>query len=336
MVSKLTYNDTIKRFVIVIGLLGGVFILSMALMVTLLSKILSEGILRPLEELNFATERISSGDLNFSLSYKDDNEMGRVCQQFETMRDKLKESLETQNHYERSRKELIASITHDLKTPLTSIKGYVEGLQDGLVKDKITYDRYLNVIHSKAEKLNYLIDDLFIFSQLELNKFAVNPEPLDISEVLDRYFDYKELDIKNQNINLILEEPFVKEIILLDEFRIGQVLENLVQNALKFTKSYIRVSTKITDDKYIIMIEDDGIGICKDDQPFIFNHFFKCDKSRNSSSKGSGLGLAICKQIVDSHEGKISVDCTMKVGCLFKIELPRRKENNAANSIQVN
>lgn len=302
----------------------GLFFIAMIGMVAVVSKVLSDFVLMPLKELNYAAERIGSGDLDFKIKYNKANEFGKLCTEFDTMKEKLQLSIKKQEIYETARKELIASITHDLKTPLTSIIGYVEGLQDGVVSDPDTIQNYLNVIHDKSTRLDHLIDDLFTFTQLELEKFTVNKVETPMQMMLSEYTHTKIREYQsNPDIAFIVKEPLEDAVLNVDEFRIGQVLENLISNAHKFTKSYIKLYTDSDDLYYNIYVEDDGIGIAKTDLPFIFDYFYQCDKARETKNKGTGLGLAICKQLIEAHEGKIFVSSELGKGTIFKISLKK-------------
>jgi len=298
------------------------FILTIIALIFVLSKILADGIIKPLRELNYAAERISAGDLEFEMTYDKDDEFGKLCQEFDHMRLKLKDSLNKQVQYEKSRRQLIASISHDLKTPLTSIKGYVEGLQDGLVTDDNTYQRYLRVIWDKSNRLNHLIDDLFIFSKMELGEFKIEPVGLDSDMLLDELLSTREMELRDRDVSFIVKRPFPQVKLLVDVHRIGQVLDNLIDNALKFTDSKIEVHSIVEENTLVILISDDGVGMDKDDLPYIFDHFYKIDKVRNTNSKGTGLGLAICKELVEAHDGSIHVKSREGRGTTFKIVLP--------------
>lgn len=303
-----------------------VFLLTIIAMIVLLSKILTDGILKPLKELNYAAEMISSGDLDYEMKYVKDDEIGKFCSEFDVMRMRLKEALELQARMEQNRKQLIASITHDLKTPLTSIKGYVEVLEDGIIQDPETINNYLRIIGTKTNQLNHLIDDLFTFSKMELGEFQVVPEHMSCIKLFDSILSQKHLDFQDTDIQFLYECPNSDCILNVDEFRIHQVVENLISNAKKFTKSYIKFYGRIHRDYFEFYVEDDGIGIPQNELPMIFDHFYKVDKSRTYSSKGTGLGLAICKQIIEAHGGSISVRSEEGKGSIFKIKLPLQKE----------
>jgi len=301
-----------------------IYMIAMIAMVIVVSKVLSDFLLMPLKELNYAAERIGTGDFDFKIRYNKNNEFGKLCREFDDMKDNLHLTSRKQSIYENSRKELIASITHDLKTPLTSIIGYVEGLQDGVVTNPETVDNYLKVIHDKSQRLDHLIDDLFTFTQLELEKFTVNVTETPMTLMLTEYSNTKIREYQsNDKISFIVGEPIEDALLNVDEFRIGQVLENLISNAEKYTTSFIKLYTTVDELHYNIFIEDDGIGIAKEDLPFIFDYFYQCDKARETTRKGTGLGLAICKQLVEAHKGRIYVRSIIGEGTVFKISLRR-------------
>jgi signal transduction histidine kinase len=301
----------------------GVFFITMIAMVLVVSKVLSDFLLMPLKELNYAAERIGAGDFDFNIRYEKDNEFGKLCREFNSMKDKLHMTSNKQRIYENSRKELIASITHDLKTPLTSIIGYVEGLQDGVVTNPDTVNNYLQVIHDKSQRLDHLIDDLFTFTQLELEKFTVNMADTSMELMLTEYSNTKIREYQSNKKIAFISDKIFDAHLNIDEFRIGQVLENLISNAEKYTNSYIKLYTTIDESYYNIYVEDDGIGIGREDLPYIFEYFYQCDKARETIRKGTGLGLAICKQLVEAHKGRIYVRSTLGEGTVFKISLKR-------------
>ncbi len=322
LIPDIDLSKTFRMLMILPIVMIVIFILTIVALIFVLSKILADGIIKPLRELNYAAERISAGDLEFEMTYDKDDEFGKLCQEFDHMRLKLKDSLTKQVQYEKSRRQLIASISHDLKTPLTSIKGYVEGLQDGLVTDENTYQRYLRVIWDKSNRLNHLIDDLFIFSKMELGEFKIEPVKLDADMLLDELLSTREMELKDHEIDFEVTRPFPAVKLLVDVHRIGQVLDNLIDNALKFTKSKIEVHATTEGRHLAIFISDDGVGMDEDDLPYIFDHFYKIDKVRNTNSKGTGLGLAICKELVEAHDGSIHVKSREGRGTTFKILLP--------------
>jgi len=309
-----------------------IFVISVVTMILILSKILSDGILNPLKELNHAAEMIASGDLEYEMKYKKDDEIGKFCNEFDRMRLRLKDSLAKQVEFEHSRQQLIASVSHDLKTPLTSIQGYVELLGDDIVEDPETQKQYLDIIRSKSAQLNHLIDDLFTFTKMNLDEFVIELTPMDSRELFDFMLTEKEMDFQERSLELRVDRPIPSVPIEADAPRLHQVLDNLISNAEKFTNTYIHIYTRRTPDFFEWFVEDDGIGIPQEDLSRIFEHFYKVDKSRTYSSRGTGLGLAICKQIVEAHGGTISVRSQLGTGTTFKVKLPILKANSVPAS----
>lgn len=293
-------------------------------LVFLLTRHISGDILIPLKELNTAAESIALGNLDFKINYNKDNELGRFCQVFDTMREKLSHSLEQQIAYEYSRKELLAIISHDLRTPISSIKAYVEGLQDGIVKDKIKFDRYLSVIKSKTESLDRLIDDLFQFSQLELEKLDIQLCKQSSKIMFEEILTPLKLELDGSAINFIIRQPIPDVSINADIKRIEQVINNLIQNARQygFSGGNVVFKAEIEGSSLLISIKDNGQGIPEDDLPLLFDRFYRGEKSRSRLYGGIGLGLSICKHIIESHGGKIWVESTLGEGSTFYFTLP--------------
>lgn len=303
-----------------IGVLFIIFVICAALMTWMISR----SVLIPLKELNTATEQIINGNLDFEIGYQKNNEMGRFIRAFEQMRIKLKESLAKQIEYENSRNELIENIAHDLRTPISSIKGYVEGLQDGIVHDEAKFNRYLSVIKEKSITLDILIDDLFQFSRLELGKIEMEIREQDSQDMIETIVRPFEIELSDSNVSFVSERPFPKAMIQADRHRITQVFDNFISNARRYVSDTgkITVQGKISDNFVQISIKDNGVGISKDDLPYVFNRFYRGEKSRSREFGGTGLGLAICKQIVEEHGGRIWVESEMDKGTTFFFTLP--------------
>lgn len=285
---------------------------------------ISRSILTPLRELSSAMGHIAEGNLDFEVHYKNDNELGQFCKSFDDMRTKLKQSLERQMFYEKSRKELVASISHDLKTPIATIKGYVEGLQDGIAKDKEKMSRYLAVIKKEINGLDHLINDLFKFSQLELEAFEMHKDRTDFKLFFDEVL--KELQIRFETIPRCLEVsglPAVA-IVSIDVRRIRQVLENIIKNALEHTREGSRIQVNATlENQYVwVSVIDDGQGISEKDLPHIFDSLYRGENARPADSGSLGLGLAICKKIVEAHGGHVWAESSPGMGSSFHFTLP--------------
>jgi signal transduction histidine kinase len=280
-------------------------------------------IFNPISQMKKAAEHIRSGNLNYPIEYKGANEIGEFCQEFDKMRVRLKDTILEQHEIEKRRKRLIASITHDLRTPLTSIQGYVEAIQDGIVKDQTTFDQYIETILTKTNQLNHLIDDLSVYTKQELGEFTLNLERINSGVLLNAYFNHKFMEFKYSPLNLVLNKPFISTFILVDPYRFNQILDNIIGNATKYAKSKIEIWTKVVDYHLQIQIKDDGDGIPQDVLDHIFDPFFMVNKVKDQKEKGgSGLGLAIVKQLTEGHSGKIEVTSEEGKGTCFTIDIP--------------
>ncbi len=299
-------------------------LITLILFIALLSGAISRSVLNPLNELSKATESIARGELDFTIKYKRNNELGRFCQAFDIMRDKLKTSLERQLASERQRKEMISVISHDLRTPISSIKGYVEALQDGMARDEAQFQRYLKVIQDKTDRLNTLIDDLFQFSQMDLGNLKMNFEMVDSKAMLEDILHYMSLDWQDSHIEFSLNKPFPSARIRADRKRIAQVMDNLVQNASRYvgTQGVIEISANRQDQELLISVKDNGIGIKEKDLDHIFDLFYRGERSRSRDYGGSGLGLAICKNIIEQHGGRIWAESVFGEGTTISFTLP--------------
>ncbi|HZJ57201.1 MAG TPA: ATP-binding protein [Clostridia bacterium] len=299
--------------------LGSIF-----LFISLFTRIISRSVLVPLNELNSATRSIAKGDLDFVIKYKRNNELGRFCQAFDMMRDKLKASIDQRIASERRQKEMIGVISHDLRTPISSIKGYVEALQDGMAHDEEQFQRYLKVIHDKTHRLDALIDDLFQFSQMELGNLKMNLEIMDSSVMLEGIINSVSVDWRGGTTETVIKRPFPSVQIRVDAKRIAQVMDNIMQNAIKYGGDFgvIEVMAAVVDDHLVISVSDNGIGIAVGDLPHIFELFYRGEKSRSRNYGGTGLGLTICKNIVEQHGGKIWAESVLGEGTTISFTLP--------------
>lgn len=291
---------------------------------SIISGIIAHSVLTPLNELHKATKRIMAGDLDFEIKYKKDNEMGRYCLAFDQLRMQLKESLEKQDALEKSRKELIASISHDLRTPISSIRGYVEGLEDGIVHDRERFNRYISVIKNKTESLDKQIESLFQYSQLELSGGAQDLCKRNSEELFEAILEPYELEFADCNIQLEIVRPFPKVDILANENGILHVFDNLISNAKRYVgeNGIITIQANLDDRCLTISVSDNGSGIAPEDLPRVFDHFYRAEKSRSRNYGGAGLGLAICKRVIEDHGGEIWVKSISNTITTFSFTIP--------------
>lgn len=275
----------------------------------LLSYFVSKSIIKPLKELSLATNKISEGYLDFEIKPTRNDEIGKLAQNFEQMRKNLKESSELQKKYEENRKELLANISHDLKTPITSIKGYVEGIIDGVANSPKRMERYIQTIYHKANDMDALIDELFLYSKLDLKRIPFTFEEVNINNYLKDIIEEQQFDIQEAGVKIsYFGMDKSQEITLIDRDQLKRAITNIIQNSIKFMDKKLKqidVQLREDDTHLTVIITDNGKGISNDAIPFIFDRFYRADPSRNRDTGGSGLGLAIVKRIVEEHGGEI-------------------------------
>ncbi|MCX7708630.1 MAG: ATP-binding protein [Clostridia bacterium] len=304
------------------------FFIGLILLAFVFNRFVKKTILNPLKTLNMATANIMEGNLDFRVDYNGKDELGQVCNAFETMRIKLKESLEQQAFYDNARKELLASISHDLRTPITSIKGYVEGLQDGIPKDENKFKKYLSIIKNKTANLDRLIDDLFKFTQEDAGILDIDLVETDSCSMFEGIICSIEADLESTEVKISVQRPFPSRTILADPFRITQVMENIIQNARKYAGAACEIEIKVQemDESILVSVKDNGPGISEEDLPKVFERFYRGEKSRSRKFGGIGIGLTICRQIVEAHGGRIWAESIIGKGATFFFTLPELKD----------
>jgi signal transduction histidine kinase len=299
----------------------GLFILILLIIVWIWY--ITRTVLDPIRSIYQATEEMREGNLDYAIPYNRKDEIGRFIQGFNLMRAHLNESYLKQKQYEDSRNVLIASISHDLRTPLSSIKGYVEGLLDGVAKDDAMRERYLRVIHDKSNHLDNLIEDLFEYSKMELDQLPIYKEVVDVNDYFIELLEKLKFDLNNKEAELeyVLKVPSVQ--VEIDPKRMKQVINNLVDNAIQYGSDKVVIQVELISKELIIKVKDNGQGIEEEDLPYIFNSFFRGEKSRSKKySSGSGLGLSIVNYILKAHHGSINVESQKGKGSLFILTLP--------------
>lgn len=313
-----TISGLMKRLLLSV-LLGLTVLIGL---IFLLTWYISRTVLHPLSRIYKATEEMREGNLDYAVKYDKQDEIGRFIENFNLMRKHLKDSIGMQQHLENSRKELIASISHDLRTPLASIQGYVEGLQDGVAQDKETMNRYLSVIHSKTKQLDRMISDLFEFSKYDMDRLSMDMQIANSSVVFGELGNEAMMEIQNKGINFHMNTDIPSVSINIDTKRIQQVVFNLLDNSVKYGATAIEMWVELHNQDLKVSIKDNGKGISLDDQPYVFNRFYRGEKSRSRQHGGIGLGLTISRSIIEAHQGEIGVESTENLGSLFTFTIP--------------
>lgn len=289
---------------------------------------------RPLKLLQEGTERIKEGNLEEDVEILSDDEIGEVCQSFNEMRVKLKESVEDRMRYEQENRELISNISHDLRTPITAIKGYVEGIMDGVADTPEKVDRYIRTIYNKANEMDVLINELALYTKIDNNAIPYNFAKINIASYFDDCIEDISMDLEAADITLEYENQCSGNTrVIADPEQLRRVIGNIITNAVKYNSKeerFIRIQvTPYEEDFICIGIQDNGSGISKKDLPLIFKRMYRTDASRNSSTGGSGLGLAIARKIVEEHGGRIWAESEEGQGTLIAFTLKRYQEDKS-------
>ena len=284
----------------------------------------------PLVKLKKATQNIKEGNLDFVLDVEGNDEFSELCQDFEEMRRRLKESTEEKNLIEKENKELISNISHDLKTPITAVKGYIEGIMDGVADTPEKMDRYVRTIYNKTNEMDHLINELTFYSKIDTNRIPYTFSKLNVEDYFADCADEVGLELETQGIELVYANYVEKDVMVIaDGEQIRRVIHNIISNAIKYMdkpKGIIQIRIKDVGDFIQIEIEDNGKGIGPKDLPYIFDRFYRTDVSRNSSKGGSGIGLSIVKKIIEDHGGKIWATSREGVGTVMYFVIRKYQE----------
>ena len=283
-----------------------------------------------LVKLKKATQNIKEGNLDFVLDVEGNDEFSELCQDFEEMRRRLKESTEEKNLIEKENKELISNISHDLKTPITAVKGYIEGIMDGVADTPEKMDRYVRTIYNKTNEMDHLINELTFYSKIDTNRIPYTFGKLNVEDYFADCAEEVGLELETRGIELVYANYVEKDVMVIaDGEQIRRVIHNIISNAIKYMdkpKGIIQIRIKDVGDFIQIEIEDNGKGIGPKDLPYIFDRFYRTDVSRNSSKGGSGIGLSIVKKILEDHGGKVWATSRLGIGTIMYFVLRKYQE----------
>ena len=284
----------------------------------------------PLVKLKKATQNIKEGNLDFVLEVEGKDEFSQLCQDFEEMRKRLKESTEEKILMDKENKELISNISHDLKTPITAVKGYVEGIMDGVADTPEKMDRYVRTIYNKTNEMDHLINELTFYSKIDTNRIPYTFSKLNVEDYFSDCAEELGLEMETRGIELVYANYVEKGVqVIADGEQIRRVIHNIVSNAIKYMekpRGIIQLRVKDVGDFIQVEIEDNGKGIAAKDLPYIFDSFYRTDVSRNSSKGGSGIGLSIVKKIMEDHGGKVWATSRLGIGTIMYFVLRKYQE----------
>lgn len=283
------------------------------------------GFIKPINELKKALHNIEVGDYDTSLIKPKQAEFEGLFKDFESMRIKLKENRDRKILAEKQNRELIANITHDLKTPITSIRGYVEGIMDGVADTEEKMDRYIKTIYNKANALNALINELTGYSKIDAREITYNFGRISVDEYFGDCAQEMIFDLQEQGMKFVYDNRAKKNTaVLADPVQLSKVVHNIISNSIKYKspeRSVIRMRIKDMGEYIQVDVRDNGMGIPKEDTEKIFDRFFRSDASRNSDKGGNGIGLSIAKKIIEDHGGRIWATVDGSVGLTIHFTL---------------
>ena len=312
VLTELTKEDMMigalisKRFM---GSLLWAMIIILILTSSLITIWVNRDIYRPIKELSLAMKKIAEGDFEYRLENVQKGDIGVLYDNYEQMRLRLKENAEEKAQNEKKSKELVSNISHDLKTPITSIKGYVEGIMDGVADTPEKMDKYIKTIYNKANDMDRLINELTTYSGIDSNKIPYHFHVINIADYFEDCVEEVGLDLDSKNITLNYTNLAPSDTsIVADPEQLKKVINNIISNSVKYMghdKGVIDIRILDEGESVRIEIEDDGKGIPAKDIGNIFERFYRTDASRNSMQGGSGIGLSIVKKIIEDHGGYV-------------------------------
>lgn len=317
---QIPYEKLIEKPYYCIGIMIAVSIVLLIIVIQFI-RFLNQDILIPIRQVHQSTKKIREGDLLERVHYDYDGEIGTLCHDFEGLRDELAYSIQNERRLKEKEKLLLAYISHDLRTPIATISGYVEGIHMGIVKGDGVQE-YTSIILKKITMLNGLIDDILEHTKAQLHEFDIKRTECYSKEFFTSIVEEFKEDVRKKGLEFKCNE-IPNLLISIDQKRIRQVLQNLIGNAMKFTeKGTISIRFRYEDGKLFIAVHDTGIGIPATDQTMIFEAFYRGEKARTLNVPGSGLGLSIAQYIVSQHGGRIYCDSVLNEGTTMEFYVP--------------
>lgn len=317
LTARLMFSDQHDLF------LGTVLLLFASGIAMALGYILSSALTERVSQVERAANQLAGGNLEIRIPVEGRDEIASLAKSFNKMAEELQAAALQRQQLDTLRSDLIVWIGHDLQTPLTSVSAILEALADGVIDDQEMAQRYFSTAKKDLRALSLLIDDLFQMAQLDAGGLKLNREMISIWELISDTLESFDSQAMQRQIDLSGEVSKTIEMVYLDAQRIGRVLNNLIDNALRHTPSGGKVTVKGQRKDSVIEIEisDTGVGISPEDLPYVFDRFYRGEKSRSRASGGSGLGLAIAKGIIEAHGGEITVMSQPGRTC-FTVRLP--------------
>jgi signal transduction histidine kinase len=305
--GSMIFLASVNRALLLIAVVAG-------LSAVLLILGLSRRILAPIESLTAAARRMEAGDLSQRVEITSRDEIGDLARAFNAMAAGLA-------RLEELRRNMVTDVAHELRTPLSNIRGYLEALQDGVVEPE---SRIIDSLYEETMLLNHMVDDLQELALAEAGQLRLERRPVALADVVNRAVEAVRPRAEAKRIVLQVDLPEDLPLMNIDPQRVGQVLRNLLDNALTHTPpgGEVAVAAHVSDQRVEVSVRDTGVGVTAEDLPYIFERFYRGDKSRSRATGGTGLGLAIARSLIEAHRGRIWVESTEGEGCTFTLALP--------------
>lgn len=318
-----------EMFIVIFLTVGGVVIVGILILSQLMTRGLIRKILEPVYALDCAAHRVTEGELQERIQYQNEDEFKNVCDSFDLMQEHLQLEMEKNRAYEKARTEMVSGISHDLRTPLTSIKGYVKGMLDGVANTEEKRREYLQITYRKSCDMEKLLSRLFYFSKLETGNMPFYLQPIDMESFLQDYVEEKEVELKEKDVAITLQWDLTEPVTCnLDREQMLRVLDNLVENSCKYAKTdhklHLQLKAEMQADKVQITFSDNGPGMEEEKLTHVFEQFYRGDEARNAACDGNGLGLYVCRYIIEKQGGTIRAES--HDGFHVKIQLPVGKK----------
>lgn len=308
------------------------YVLFGILVFTVTFMILQEKSLRYITKISDAMQNISEGDLNVTVEVEGDDEFSSMAANLNKMVEDLKELMDKERESERTKNELITNVAHDLRTPLTSIIGYLELLSGDVKLEPEIQKKYINIAYVKTKRLEKLIEDLFGFTKMNYGKLSMHVGQVDVVKLLSQLLEEFYPSFVDKNLSYELQSNVPVKVITADGNLLARLFDNLINNAIKYGADGKRIMVKLHADDEIVTVSviNYGYVIPVDELPLIFNKFYRVEQSRSTNTGGTGLGLAISKNIVDMHGGTITVTSDLS-GTVFTVKLKVNFDVNKEN-----
>ena len=331
--DDLLKNYTIYRneFILLFGVDGILCIIGLMIVSQVFTKNLTEHIMEPLDELAEGTERIKANNLEEEITYSGDREFENVCTSFNEMMKSISSEHEKNRKYEKARTDMIAGISHDLRTPLTAIKGTIKGMLDGVVSKPEQQRRFLETAYRRTNDMDMLLNQLFYLSKIETGNMPISMKNIELSEFLRNYVNGKSEYVMENGEELNINTHEISAEVSVDPEQLQRILDNLLENSRKYahkTQLVIDINLHRTDRECIVCVKDNGVGVSEDKLPYIFDEFYRADESRNIK-EGNGLGLYIVKYLMEAMGGSVRAENADGLAIYLSFPVIEQEEKNA-------